>query len=308
MLSTCYVILLIDIKTLFTRKNRLINSEGVDVEYNKTGANFSITLAVYSEGAGSEGFRYRSTVYLDDLKLLDNITEVSELTSKTLKPGKIEPGEYNLVLAPDAASDILSVIGFAVNADNVRKKRSPWIDKIEQKVASESLTVIDDGLLPRGLGTAPCDGEGYPMRRKTVIENGILKTYLYDYYTARLMNTESTGNSASSRPLPSISPTNIIVKPGRKSLEELIGEMGKGVYIPRLPPSFMNPVTSDFSAELRQAFIIENGEIGKPVRWGMVTGNAYNMLKKILEIGNDQTMIGSFLIPSIAVEGIRIVG
>ena len=294
--------------TITIGKTRLINSEGVDIEYSKTGANFSITLAVYKEGAGSEGFRSRSTVYWDDLKLVENIAEVSELTFKTLNPAKIDPGVYTVVLAPDAAVDVLSVIGFAVNADNVRKKRSPWIGKIGQQVASKKLTVIDDGLLPRGTRTAPCDGEGYPMKRKTVIEKGVLKTYLYDYYTARLMNTESTGNSTGGRPPPSISTTNIIIEQGNKTPEELISEINRGIYIPRLPPSFTNPVTGDFSSELRQAFLIENGELSKPVRWGMVAGNAYHMLKNVIEIANNQTMVGSFIVPTITVENVRIVG
>ena len=293
--------------TITIGKTKLVNSEGVDVEYSKTGTNFSITLAVYKEGVGSEGFRSRSTVYWDDLRLLNNIIEVSELTSKTLKPDKIEPGVYTVVLAPDAAYDILSVIGFAVNADNVRKKRSPWMNKIGQQVASGKLTVIDDGILLRGRGTAPCDGEGYPMKRKTVIERGVLKTYLYDYYTARLMNTESTGNSSGTRPPPSISTTNIIIEQGSKAFKELISEVKKGVYIPR-PPSFIHPVTGDFSSELRQAFLIEKGELSKPVRWGMVTGNAYHILKNIVGVANDQTMIGSYLIPTIIVEDVRIIG
>ena len=285
-----------------------LNSEGVDVEYDKTGAGFSICLAVYEGEVGSEGFRSRSTVYWDDLKLLENIAEVSELTSKTLRPEKIEPGVYTVVLAPDAAYSILSLIGFAVNADNVRKKRSPWTGRIGQRVASEKLTVIDDALLPRGRETAPCDGEGYPMRRKTVIEKGVLKTYLYDYYTARLMGTESTGNASSERPPPSISTTNVIVEPGSRTPEELIGEVERGVYIPRLPPLLANPVTGDFSAELRQAFTIEGGELGKPVRWGMLAGSVYHMLERITEVASDQTMIGSYLVPTVMVENVRIAG
>jgi len=294
--------------TLTVVRNRLINSEGVDVEYDKTGAGFSICLAVYEGEVGSEGFRSRSTVYWDDLKLLENIAEVSELTSKTLRPEKIEPGVYTVVLAPDAAYSILSLIGFAVNADNVRKKRSPWTGRIGQRVASEKLTVIDDALLPRGRETAPCDGEGYPMRRKTVIEKGVLKTYLYDYYTARLMGTESTGNASSERPPPSISTTNVIVEPGSRTPEELIGEVERGVYIPRLPPLLANPVTGDFSAELRQAFTIEGGELGKPVRWGMLAGSVYHMLERITEVASDQTMIGTYLVPTVMVENVRIAG
>jgi len=287
---------------------RLVNSEGVDVEYSKTRASFSITLTAYGKSGGSESFRERSTIYWEDLKLEENVGELAELAHKTLSPEKIEPGEYTVLMAPDAVSQIISVIAFAANADNVRKKRSPWAERLNTEVASKQLTVVDDGTLPRGVRTAPCDGEGYPMKKKTVIEKGVLKTYLYDYYTARLMNTESTGNASLSRPFPAIAATNLIIEAGAKSFEDLVSEVKKGVYIPRLPPTFINPITGDFSAELRQAFLIENGELTKPVRWGMVAGNAYALMQSIVEVASDKTQLGSIITPSILFEKVRITG
>lgn len=284
----------------------LANSEGVNYSYKKTYVWTSFTIYVSENNYSSEGFLHRASVFWKDLKLNDSLKKVLEITRNTLKPVKVEAGVTNILFGPDALFDLITPIFYAVNGDNVRKKRSKFTGKLGEKVASEKLTIIDDGTLSRGYRTAPYDGEGYTMMRKKVIDKGILVNYLLDNYTALKMDRESTGNAGSSRPFPSITPTNIIISPGTKSFEEIVSEIDKGIYVPRIPPAFINPTTGSFSVELRQAFNIRNGEIGNAVRWGMISGNIYDMIKNIYSIESDLTSINYMSLPSICFTNMRI--
>jgi len=284
----------------------LANSEGVNFTYKKTFSWTSFTIYVSENDYSSEGFLHRASVFWDDLRLHESLKKVLEITRGTLRPVKVESGITNVLFGPDALFDLISPIFYAVNGDNVRKKRSKFSGRLGEKVASEKLTIIDDGTLPKGYRTAPYDGEGYTMIRKKVIDKGILVNYLLDNYTALKMDRESTGNAGSSRPFPSIIPTNIIISPGTKSFEEIVSEIDKGIYVPRIPPAFINPATGSFSVELRQAFNIRNGEIGNAVRWGMISGNIYDMIKNIYSIESDLTSINYMSLPSICFTNMRI--
>ena len=292
--------------SLSTSYRELVNSEGVCFSYDKTRAYINITLA--SRKGSSEMYLYRSSTFLDDLDVVNLVEYASRIAVDTSEPRRVEPFKGTVILGSDAVADIFQGIIYAVNADNVRRRRSRFTGMLNEKVASEKLTIVDDGTLSRGVGSAPYDGEGCTMKRKTVIENGVLKNYLYDSYTARLLRAELTGNASFRRPLPSITATNFIVNPGTKNLEELIGKVDKGLWVPRIPPSFLNFVTGDFSAELRNAFLIENGEIKYPVRWGMISGNIFEMIRNIVEIGSDQTIVGRIITPSIVFGNVNISG
>jgi len=285
----------------------LTNSEGVDVCGLRTRVLYNFTLMVREDSNASEGFFMRGYAFLEDANVEEDIKAMLNLTKKTLRPKKVEGGTLDIVLGPDAVYELLKfVLPYVLNGDHARKQRSPFTGKINSQVLSKKLTIIDDGTLPKGYATFPCDGEGYPMKRKVVIDKGVLKTFLLDNYTARKMGVESTGNAGSNRPFPSISPTNLIIVQGSKSLEELIGEIDKGLYIPRIPPAMVNPLTGQFSVELRQAFKIERGELKEAVRWGMLSDNVYGMLNRIASISSDSVKIYNFVVPAISISNVKI--
>ena len=156
-----------------------------------------------------------------------------------------------VVLDPYVAASFVSLIGRTLSADAVQRGRSLFAGKEGERIASERLELVDDGLDPEGLGTAPFDGEGVPRRRTALIDGGVLQTYLYDAYTARRAGRASTGNGerGSYRTPPSVDATNLLVTPGTASESELLQAAGDGVYVMGVSGlhSGVNPISGTFS-------------------------------------------------------------
>ena len=222
--------------------------------------------------------------------------------------------ELEAVFPPESASHFLDLIADMVSAELVQKKKSILSDKMGQMVASDLITVIDDGRLPEGLATSCVDAEGLPTTTKEIIRNGKLVQLLYDSYTANKDKTVSTGNanrgSYSSRP--SISPSNFYIKPGSISRDELLGKVAHGLYITEMTGlhAAVDPVTGQFSIPCK-ALKIEKGELTTPVSDISMSGNLFDFLKSIDGIADDlsweihQHITGT---PTIKVKSVKISG
>ena len=203
------------------------------------------------------------------------------------------------------------MFGGTIDAYSVQKNRSPWKDKIGQQVASENFNLIDDGTLEAGFRTRPFDDEGIATRKTPVVENGVLKGFLYDTYTANKEGKESTGNafrSYNSVPLPA--PSNLLLKPGDAEREEIIEETKKGLLVVDTIGEWLsNPVSGEMSATVVVGYLIENGEIKKPVKGIMISGNFHHIIKQEIElIGKDITNIGGIYAPTIKIREMTIAG
>ena len=203
----------------------------------------------------------------------------------------------------------------ASNARNVQEGKSYFREKIGEKVASNIVTVVDNGQLPEGLFTQKIDAEGVPMRTTTLIERGVLKTHLYDSYSALRGTKESSGNAKREEPepflkTPTVSTTNLVMKPGRKKLEELVAEVDNGVFITDyvMGVGHANTITGEFSIVAPNAFLIEKGEIVNPLEPITVAGNFFHALKKVQEIGCDTRLLEIGKIPSIVVGDLTVSG
>jgi PmbA protein len=240
-------------------------------------------------------------------KLADKLVEE---TLSCLKPVGFEPGYYPVILETPALESLFTYTLFrALSGDNIVRGRSPYKDKIGELVASEKLTLIDDGLYNQGLFTAIFDDEGIPMSTKTLIKNGVLKGFLFNYYWALKYNTESTGNARrrSYNSTPSISPTNIIIESGDASIEEIIRETKKGLIVKDFQGAHSsNPETGEYSVVATPAWAIINGEL-KPVKNVMISGKIYDDLKRIDMIGNETYKWIHLWSPIIRFENIRVV-
>ena len=160
--------------------------------------------------------------------------EAARLAVSALKTKPIKTETTKLILTPFALQGLLYfTLLNAVKADNVQRNQSPLKDMIGEKVASEQVTIYDDGLFPGGLRTWVFDGEGVPQQKTPLIEKGVLKGFLYDNYAAKKENLESTGNASRAGYLstPSIDATNFHITPGNKTPDELIREVDDGLII-----------------------------------------------------------------------------
>jgi PmbA protein len=186
------------------------------------------------------------------------------------------------------AASFAGFIGGMLSADAVQRGRSLFADKEGEEVAGGAFVLSDDGIHPEGPSTAPFDGEGSPRRRTPVIEDGRLLTFLYDVRTARKAGRQTTGNAGrgSYRTPPSVSTTNLVLESGELSLDELLARAGDGLYVDSVAGlhSGVNPVSGTFSVGATGR-LIENGEMGRPVREITIASDLVSMLKAVQAVG-----------------------
>lgn len=223
---------------------------------------------------------------------------------------QIDSGKMDLVLDPMIAAQILGIISSCFSGEAVRKKKSFLAEKIDTQVASSQLTIIDDGTMDYHLGTASFDGEGVPVQRTVLVENGILKQYLYDTVSAQKAGTVSTGNAMRGgyKGTPHIGTTNYYAAPGSQTPTQLVNEVSYGIYITDIMGAHTaNAVSGDFSFGA-SGILIENGQLTKPVRGITIAGNFQHLLQQINGVGNDLTFFGSQGAPTIRIADIAVSG
>jgi PmbA protein len=199
-----------------------------------------------------------------------------------------------------SACFIRAGIGSGINGGPIVDGRSPLRDKIGEEVANPSFSLYDDGQKPTAIYTHACDAEGVPQRKTPIVENGVLKSFIFNHYYSQIFGTESTGNctrgggifpqSLPYESTPAIVGTNYVVKSSLRSQEELLSEIdGKAVLIHEMPLGIFHSsvATGEFSAVANAAFLIENGEIITPLKSASVAGSFYKGLKDIRAIGSN---------------------
>jgi PmbA protein len=292
--------------------NALANSNGITA-YDK-GTIIECSIAALAK-AGSEvtpicfEFNAARTYRLDPTWVGK---EAAKLAASALKPKPVETKTTKVILTQYALQDLFAyTLMGAVKADNVQRNQSPFKGKIGEQVASENLTIYDDGLFPTGLRTAVFDGEGVPHQKTPVIEKGILKNFLYDNYSAKKEEKESTGNASRAGYLstPGIDTTNFHIIPQNKNSEQMLSEVGDGLIIYYLQGAHSsNPVSGEFSVVATPAWKIKDGAIDHPCKGVMLAGNIFELLKNITVVGGNERQMGSMIAPWIIVENMRVIG
>lgn len=199
-------------------------------------------------------------------------------------------GTMEVVLGPGWPGILLhEAIGHGLEADFNRKKSSTFTGRLGQRVASDLCTIIDDGTIPNRRGSVNCDDEGTPTGRTVLIEKGILKNYLQDRLNATLMKMPLTGNgrreSYAHNPMPRM--TNTFMLAGESDPEEIVRTMKRGLYAVSFGGGQVDITSGKFVFSASEAYMVENGKIGKPVKGATLIGNGPEVLKKVTMVGND---------------------
>ncbi|MFN7131507.1 MAG: TldD/PmbA family protein [Myxococcales bacterium] len=276
------------------------SSTGVTDHFRSTAA------YLYAAPVAAENGQLQTSYWLDYKRFLDELQPPEEVGREAAKRAvrmlgakKAPTQRVPVIFDPRMAASFIAGIAGAINGDMVFKKASFLAGKLGKRIAPESITVVDDGLMPRGLGTSPFDGEGVPTRRTSIVEGGVLQSYLYDSFTARKAKASSTANAARSyASLPHIGLNNFYLQPGQRSPEEIIGEVKSGLYVTSMLGRGANPVTGDYSRGANGLWI-ENGELAWPVQEITVAGNMLEMLMAIDAVGNDLEFRGSVAAPTL---------
>ncbi len=199
-------------------------------------------------------------------------------------------GKMPVVMAGEAGGTMVhEACGHGLEADLVQKGLSVYANKIGQKVASSLVTVVDDGTIPGKYGSYVFDDEAVASSKNILIENGILKGYIYDRLTAGKENREPTGNgrreSYQHKPIPRM--TNTYIAPGNTNPEDIVGQTKKGLLVKKMGGGQVNTANGDFVFDVAEGYLIENGKITKAVRGATLTGNGPQSLQDVDLVGTD---------------------
>jgi PmbA protein len=226
-----------------------------------------------------------------------------------LDPQMVRTQKAAVIVDPDVGRSILGGVIGALNGERVLQGASFLKDSMDEKIASERLSIIDDGTREKGMASAPFDGEGVPTMKNTLVENGILKSFIYNTSAAKRAGTESTGN-ASRRgftSLPGIGTHNVYLLPGKHTRNEIIASTGRGLLLKGLTGYGINSVSGNFSGGA-SGFWVENGKILYPVKGLTIAGKATDILNDIDMMGTDIDMNDTFASPTFRISEMLIGG
>lgn len=274
------------------------NSRGFTGSYN--GSRCSLSCSVVAQQGDSmqtDGW-YTSNRKLAKLGTPDSIgQEAARRVLRRLGAVRGKSQEVPVVFDPVMAAQLLGQFAGVAHGSAIYRRTSFLVDKLGEQVACPELTVIDDGLMPGGLGSRPFNGEGQASRQRTIVDNGKLASYFLDSYSARKLGTRPNGGSQS----------NLYIKPGTKTPEEIIATVKNGLYLTHVSGPGFNGVTGDYSRGASGIWI-ENGELAYPVQEITIAGNVLAMLKSVEEIGNDLEFRSSVASPTLKIGSMMIAG
>lgn len=238
--------------------------------------------------------------------------EAARLAVSALKAKNVETKTCKVIFTQTALQELLyfTLIN-AVRADFVQRDQSVFKGKIGEKLASETITINDDGLLDGGLRTSRFDAEGVPQQRTPIMEKGILRGFIYDNYTAKKEGKESTGNAARMWYLstPTVEATNFHILGGNRSPEKLVDEVDDGLIVYLLQGAHSsNPASGDFSVVATPAWKIEKGEVVYAAKNVMLVGNVFQMLKNVMALANNERKLSQLVAPWMLVENVKVIG
>ena len=284
----------------------IVNSNGVEAYDKSTGFALGVSINALKDGDLATAYdSVSSCLYdLDGIKLADDLCD---LAKSSLGGEHIETSNKDVVLDYHAVTGLLSTFMSGFSADNVQRGRSRLVDKIGEKIVTENLSIFDDGTVEGGLNSGVTDDEGTASRRTSLVEDGVLKGYLYDIYTANKDGVKSTSNGfrGSYVGTPSVSGSNIIFDFKDRVLEEEINDAFLVTDI--LGAHTANPITGDFSVEASNSFLLNNGD-RKPIKKAMISGNIYDLLGDAMAVGDEIKQRGSFIVPRLLLHDVRVIG
>jgi PmbA protein len=274
------------------------SSNGFRGSYEETSAGFWSSVTLDDGDKRPEDWMGAWGRYLGDLPGAAGVADQAlALANARLGMRKGPTARATMVVDNRAAGSLISRLLGPANGGSVQQERSFWRGKLGEKMVSPKLTVIDDPLRKRGLGSRPFDGEGIAAKKLSIVEAGVFRNLYVDTYYANKLGTRPTTGSSSNR----------VVAPGKRGRDALIKAAGKGIYVTSWLGGNMDSTTGDFSFGVR-GHLIEGGELGAPVGEMNVTGNIVELFANLAEVGDDPWIYSSTLAPTLVFNGVQFSG
>jgi PmbA protein len=288
----------------------LLNSRGLDFDREETSCTMSIMVLAEDNGSSEMGWELGNARFYTGLDPIRIGLSAAQRAIQMLGGRQISTGRHPAVLENRVVIDLLGAWASSFFGENVYKGKSLLKGKINEIVASPMIQLVDDGLYPRGMGSAPFDDEGTPQERTILVKDGVLATYLFDGYWSKKTGSEATGNSFRSHIAspPTTSVSNLFISPGISSPEQLLGEIDEGLFITDvLGAHTIDPVSGEFSLGASGMWI-QGGKTAFPVKGVTISGTIYDLFSAVKKAGDDLRFFGRIGAPSLLVREMLVSG
>ncbi len=279
----------------------LVNSLGVRVAQGGTSASVSAHVVIRRDGDVGSFHEWDAARLLRDLEPEGIGARATEEALKQLKSRTMKTASLPVVLGPLPSRAFLLGLCAAASAEEVQRDRSFLVGRRGESVASPCVTLVDDPLIPGGLSSAICDGDGFPHRRLGLIDRGVLQTYLHSNYTAKKSGEENTGHSTRG----GIATTNVIPALGGKTAEQIIGEVEDGIYVALGNPR-ADTASGQVSALVDAGFRIEKGRLTYPLKNTMIAGQVLELLQNLDAVSSDYREEPGMVLPTVRIQRMRV--
>lgn len=286
----------------------IVNSKGIDLaESSSLFMYYALATAKDGGKVSNMAFYFDASHSVDGIDVAPVATRACQDALGSLGAEKGESFVGPIILAPGAVQAVLvDLFTFQLNAKNTVRGSSRWGKMLGEAIAHSSLTVTDNGRMAGGVATQSFDREGLPHRELTLIDAGVVTSLLHNAYTSQAMGVVSTAHgSGSARSLPEIGPTNLSIKPGDASKDELIGDIKHGLLVNRFSGS-SNPISGDFSGVAKAAYLIKDGKLDRPVTGTLIAGNVFEVLQSLSGVSSETERVFTATLPYLRLEDVSV--
>lgn len=286
------------------------NSLGIATGYRGTSVSSSIAVIAEFEGDSQMGWDFGFSTRFEGVDIPAIAAEAARKATALLGAGSIATMRCPALFDSHVAGEILGVLAPSFLAESVQKGKSMLAGKLGERLFSPILQLRDNGILDGGMATTPFDGEGVPSQNTLLVQDGVLKHFLYDSYCGRKDGRTSTGNASRGRVtgLPHMGVTNFYIENGSTPAPDLLNGISRGILLTDvIGMHTANPISGDFSVGA-SGFLIENGCVTSPVKGIAIAGNIMDLFAKIEAVGNDLRFFGSVASPSLRLESLDVSG
>ncbi len=273
-----------------SQKVQLLNSKGLNLSKSYSYISTFLGALAAENGQTVVGISGDINTNFDNLELDRLVEESTDSALSQLGAGFATTGKYPVVFKRDVASEILSAFSSVFLGNSALRKMTILTDKIGQKVFGDNVNIIDDPFLDIALVKSAFDDEGVPCKTKDIVKDGVFMGFMHNLKTANFMGAEPTGNGFKAGGAGQIvtGPTNLYLKEGNLSKDEIIATVEDGIFVTDVGGlhAGLNPISGDFNVQA-SGYTIKDGKIDKPITLFVVSGNFYEMMNDVKEIGND---------------------
>lgn len=289
---------------------RLYNALELDRSYTLTGISASIMLTAEDADASEYGWESISSHFLKDIPFKEIGKGAAKKAINRLGSRPAPSGQYPAILDREVVAEIVALLSSSFTGENLYKKKSVLKDKEGQEVFSRHLTLYDGLLFEEGMAAAPFDGEGEPAQNTLLVDHGVVVGFLFDHYYGKKVGKVSTANSVRSgiSTPPACGTTNLTLAPGEIPLKDMVGSISDGFFIQELMGVHTaNPITGEFSLGA-SGQRIENGKLTYPVHGVAISGNLFDLLKRVEEVGSDLRWFDTIGVPHLLIGALNVAG